>query len=267
MSRLATRFASLKNQKRKALISYVMAGDPTPNVTVPLLHDLVGAGADVIELGLPFSDPMADGPVIALAAERALAGGTSTLNVLDMVAEFRQQDKETPIVLMGYLNPLEIIGYDTFVKRAHDAGVDGLLLVDLPPEEAEQLDSVLKQYDMDSIFLLAPTSTDERIAHVLKHARGFIYYVSLKGVTGSSSLDVSEAAQRIAKVKAQTSLPVGVGFGIRDAETAKQMGSVADGVIVGSVLVKSFGEATASDAHLLAVAKIKELRAALDELV
>jgi tryptophan synthase alpha chain len=210
---------------------------------------------------------MADGPVIALAAERALAGGTNTLDVLNMVAEFRQKDKDTPIVLMGYLNPLEIIGYENFAKRASEAGVDGLLLVDLPPEEAGQLDVVLKQYDMDQIFLLAPTSTDQRIAHVLEHARGFIYYVSLKGVTGSSSLDVSEAAQRIAKVKSQTSLPVGVGFGIRDAETAKQMGSVADGVIVGTVLVKSFGDVAPAEAHQLAVAKIKELRAALDELV
>lgn len=267
MSRLAGRFAALKSQNRKALISYVMAGDPAPTVTVPLLHDMVRAGVDVIELGLPFSDPMADGPVIALAAERALAGGTSTLDVLNMVAEFRQKDQSTPVVLMGYLNPLEIIGYDNFVKKAKQAGVDGLLLVDLPPEEANTLDQVLKQYDMDPIFLLAPTSTDERISHVLNHARGFIYYVSLKGVTGSSALDVSEAAQRIAKVKSQTSLPVGVGFGIRDAETAKQMGSVADGVIVGTVLVKSFGETTATEAHQLAVAKIKELRAALDELV
>jgi tryptophan synthase alpha chain len=267
MSRLAARFSSLKSQHRKALVSYVMAGDPTPNVTVPLLHDLVAAGVDVIELGMPFSDPMADGPVIALAAERALAGGTNTLNVFEMVAEFRQKNNETPIVLMGYLNPVEIIGYENFTKRASEAGVDGLLLVDLPPEEAKDLDQVLKQYDIDPIFLLAPTSTDERIAHVLTQARGFIYYVSLKGVTGSGALDTTEAAARIAKVKQQTSLPVGVGFGIRDAATAKQMGSVADGVIVGSVLVQPFGEVPADQAHQQAVAKIKELRAALDELV
>lgn len=267
MSRLAARFSSLKNQHRKALVSYVMAGDPTPNITVPLLHDLVAAGVDVIELGMPFSDPMADGPVIALAAERALAGGTNTLNVLDMVAEFRQKNNDTPIVLMGYLNPVEIIGYENFSKRASSAGVDGLLLVDLPPEEAKDLDEVLKKYEIDPIFLLAPTSTDERIKHVLTKARGFIYYVSLKGVTGSGALDTTEAAARIAKVKQQTTLPVGVGFGIRDAETAKQMGSVADGVIVGTVLVKPFGEVSAEQAHQQAVAKIKELRAALDELV
>lgn len=267
MSRLAARFSSLKNQHRKALVSYVMAGDPTPNITVPLLHDLVAAGVDVIELGMPFSDPMADGPVIALAAERALAGGTNTLNVLDMVAEFRQKNNDTPIVLMGYLNPVEIIGYENFAKHASSAGVDGLLLVDLPPEEAKDLDEVLKKYEIDPIFLLAPTSTDERIKHVLTKARGFIYYVSLKGVTGSGALDTTEAAARIAKVKEQTTLPVGVGFGIRDAETAKQMGSVADGVIVGTVLVKPFGEVSAEQAHQQAVAKIKELRAALDELV
>lgn len=266
MSRLATRFSALKNNGRKALVSYIMAGDPTPQVTVPLLHDLVAAGADVLELGLPFSDPMADGPVIALAAERALAGGTNTLDVLAMVAEFRTTDAHTPIVLMGYLNPLEIIGYENFAKRASESGVDGLLLVDLPPEEAGDLDRILKDYDIDPIFLLAPTSTDARIKHVISQARGFIYYVSLKGVTGSAALDSNEAATRIAKVKAQTSLPVGVGFGIRDAATAKQMGRVADGVIVGTVLVQPFGEKSTQDAHELAVTKIKELRAALDEL-
>lgn len=267
MSRLAARFAFLKNNGRKALVSYVMAGDPAPEVTVPLLHALVVAGADVLELGLPFSDPMADGPVIALAAERALAGGTNTLKVLDMVAEFRQTDPDTPVVLMGYLNPLEIIGYEVFASRASRSGVDGLLLVDLPPEEAGELDPILQQYGLDPIFLLAPTSTDERIRHVLTQARGFIYYVSLKGVTGSAALDTTEAAARIAKVKAQTSLPVGVGFGIRDAETAKQMGSVADGIIVGSVLVQPFADYPPEQAQQLAVEKIKELRAALDELV
>ena len=267
MSRLAARFASLKTTGRKALVSYVMAGDPAPHVTVPLLHDLVAAGANVLEVGLPFSDPMADGPAIALAAERALAGGTNTLKVLEMVAEFRQTNTETPIVLMGYLNPLEIIGYENFAKRASSAGVDGLLLVDLPPEEAGELDVILKQYDLDPIFLLAPTSTDTRIQHVLNQARGFIYYVSLKGVTGSAALDTTEAAARIAKVKSQTSLPVGVGFGIRDASTAKQMGQVADGVIVGTVLVQPFGEHSPEIAHQMAVEKIKELRAALDEIV
>lgn len=186
MSRLATRFGQLKSQQRKALVSYVMAGDPQPQVTVPLLHQMVEAGVDVIELGLPFSDPMADGPVIALAAERALKGGTSTLDALNMIKEFRQKDTRTPVVLMGYLNPVEVIGYEKFVSYANECGVDGILLVDLPPEEAADFDTVLKKFDMDQIFLLAPTSTDERIQHVAKQARGFIYYVSLKGVTGRS---------------------------------------------------------------------------------
>ena len=175
MSRLATRFEQLKQQKRKALISYVMAGDPTPNVTAPLMHQMVSAGTDVIELGLPFSDPMADGPVISLAAERALAGGTSTLDVLTIVKEFREKDQQTPVILMGYLNPIEVIGYQAFVKQAQTSGVDGLLLVDLPPEESTQLNEALHQHQMDQIFLLAPTSTEERIQNVLKQASGFIY--------------------------------------------------------------------------------------------
>jgi len=246
MSRLATRFGQLKSQQRKALVSYVMAGDPHPQVTVPLLHQMVEAGVDVIELGLPFSDPMADGPVIALAAERALAGG---------------------VVLMGYLNPVEVIGYEKFVSTAHACGVDGILLVDLPPEEAAELDVVLKQFDMDQIFLLAPTSTDERIKHVVKQASGFIYYVSLKGVTGAATLDVAEAANRIAKIKAETDIPVGVGFGISDATSAKAMGGVADAVIVGSAFVKQFANLAPEQAVVETVNKVKELRAALDELV
>ena len=267
MSRLATRFAQLKSEGRKALVSYVMAGDPQPAVTVPLLHQMVAAGVDVLELGLPFSDPMADGPVIALAAERALAGGTNTLDALNMVKEFRQKDQDTPVVLMGYLNPVEVIGYENFVKTASDAGVDGVLLVDLPPEEASDLDAVLQQYNMDQIFLLAPTSTDQRIQHIVKQASGFIYYVSLKGVTGAASLDTAEAASRIAKIKQYTDVPVGVGFGISDAASAKAMGSVADAVIVGSAFVKLFASLPADQATEQAVNKVKELRAALDELV
>ena len=267
MSRLATRFEQLKSQQRKALVSYVMAGDPTPQVTTPLLHAMVEAGVDVIELGLPFSDPMADGPVIALAAERALAGGTNTLDALQMVKEFRKQDQQTPVVLMGYLNPVEVIGYQSFVEKAHEAGVDGLLLVDMPPEEATQLNTVLKKFNMDQIFLLAPTSTDQRIQDVVKHASGFVYYVSLKGVTGSASLDTASAAERIEKIKAQTSIPVGVGFGISDAASAKAMGQVADAVIVGSALVKPFETLDVDQAVKQTVEKIKELRVALDELV
>ena len=267
MSRLATRFAQLKSQQRKALVSYVMAGDPHPQVTVPLLHQMVDAGVDVIELGLPFSDPMADGPVIALAAERALAAGTNTLDALEMVKQFREKDTETPVVLMGYLNPVEVIGYERFVSTAHECGVDGVLLVDLPPEEAEDLKVVLKKFDMDQIFLLAPTSTDQRIQHVVNQASGFIYYVSLKGVTGAATLDVNEVAQRIEKIKSTTEVPVGVGFGISDAASAKAIGSVADAVIVGSAFVKPFAQTTPEQAVEQAVNKVKELRAALDELV
>jgi tryptophan synthase alpha chain len=267
MSRLASRFTQLQSQKRKALVSYVMAGDPHPQVTVDLLHNMVAAGVDVIELGLPFSDPMADGPVIALAAERALAGGTNTLDALNMVKAFREQDTTTPVVLMGYLNPVEVIGYEKFVSIANECGVDGVLLVDLPPEEASDFDAVLKKYDMDQIFLLAPTSTDERIKYVAEQARGFIYYVSLKGVTGAATLDVSEAAKRIQQIKAVTDVPVGVGFGISDAASAKAMGVAADAVIVGSAFVKQFATLAPEQAVIETVNKVKELRAALDELV
>ena len=265
MSRLAARFQQLQSQQRKALVSYVMAGDPQPQVTVPLLHQMVEAGVDVLELGLPFSDPMADGPVISLAAERALAGGTNTFNALDMVKAFRENDSTTPVVLMGYLNPVEVIGYQKFVEYAKDCGVDGVLLVDMPPESSHDFAAVLKQHDMDQIFLLAPTSTDQRIQTVAAQASGFIYYVSLKGVTGAASLDVSEAAERIAKIKKMTDIPVGVGFGISDAASAKAMGAVADAVIVGSALVKPFAELPADQAAVQTVNKIKELRAALDE--
>ncbi|WP_180060620.1 tryptophan synthase subunit alpha [Acinetobacter sp. YH12135] len=267
MSRLATRFAQLESQQRKALVSYVMAGDPHPEVTVPLLHQMVEAGVDVVELGLPFSDPMADGPVIALAAERALAGGTSTLKALDMVKEFRQKDQETPVVLMGYLNPVEVIGYEKFVEYANDCGVDGVLLVDLPPEEAQDFDNILKKYEMDQIFLLAPTSTPERIQFVANQASGFIYYVSLKGVTGAATLDVAEAATRLQQIKSVTNVPVGVGFGISDAASAKAMAAAADAVIVGSAFVKQFASLAPEQAVIATVNKVKELRAALDELV
>ncbi len=266
MSRIAGCFANLKSNNRKALIPYVMAGDPNPSVTVPLMHAMVAAGADLIELGLPFSDPMADGPVIALAAERALAAGTSTFHALDMVADFRKQDSVTPVVLMGYLNPIEIIGYEVFAARASSAGVDGLLIVDLPPEEAEELAETLVQHHIDPIFLLAPTTTDARIEHVVKAARGYVYYVSLKGVTGSSALDTVEVAARINAIRQKTDLPIGVGFGIHDRETAQGVGAAADGVIVGTALVRSFAEHDVIEAQSKIIAKIHELRQALDDL-
>ncbi len=266
MSRIASCFASLRAEQRKALIPYVMAGDPQPTVTVPLLHALVAAGADLLELGLPFSDPMADGPVIAYAAERALAAGTSTSHVFGMVQEFRQTDTKTPIILMGYLNPLEIIGYDRFCEQAAKAGVDGILIVDLPPEEAGLLEKSLQAHQLDPIFLLAPTSTPERIAYVTRAARGgYIYYVSLKGVTGSHTLNTEEVAERVASIQAQTSLPVAVGFGIHDAASAKAVGQVADGVIVGSALVKRFAVDTPEAAQQAATTLLGQMRAALDE--
>jgi tryptophan synthase alpha chain len=266
MSRIAACFATLKSNNRKALIPYVMAGDPNPSVTVPLLHAMVKAGADLIELGLPFSDPMADGPVIALAAERALAGKTSTFHAIDMVAEFRKNDSTTPIVLMGYLNPIEIIGYEKFAQRAEAAGVDGLLLVDLPPEEAGELDDVLAKHQIDPIFLLSPTTTDARIEHVVKAARGYVYYVSLKGVTGSSALDTDEVAARIHAIRQKTDLPIGVGFGIHDRQTAQAVGAAADGVIVGTALVRAFAEYDVTVAQSKIIEKLHELRQALDDL-
>ncbi len=266
MSRIAACFARLKANNRKALIPYIMAGDPAPDVTVPLLHAMVAAGADLIELGLPFSDPMADGPVIALAAERARAAGTSTFHAIDMVAEFRKTDHTTPIVLMGYLNPVEIIGYEAFAARAAQAGVDGLLMVDLPPEEIGELGEVLAAHQIDPIFLLAPTTTDARIEHVVKAARGYVYYVSLKGVTGSSALDTVEVARRLNAIKQKTDLPIGVGFGIHDLATAQAVGAAADGVIVGTALVRSFDELPVAEAQNKIIDKIKELRLALDDL-
>ena len=237
MSRIATRFAELKAQGRKALIPFVTAGDPNPNVTVPLLHAMVEAGADLIEMGVPFSDPMADGPVIQRASERALAQKVGLRNVLEMVKAFRDQDAVTPIILMGYLNPIENMGYAAFAQRAKEVGVDGVLTVDMPPEEGVVLEAELEKAGMDPIFLLAPTSTDARIERVTKAARGFVYYVSIKGVTGAQAPELSEVAERVQAIRARTDLPVGVGFGIKDAESAARIGALADAVVVGSALV------------------------------
>jgi tryptophan synthase alpha chain len=237
MSRITARFGSLREQGRTALIPFVTAGDPRPDVTVPLMHAMVEAGADLIELGVPFSDPMADGPVIQRSSERALEQHVSLHDVLDMVRQFRADDADTPIVLMGYLNPVEAMGYDTFAQAAAEAGVDGLLTVDLPPEEAEEAARVLEARGIDPIFLLAPTSTSERVRAIAAAARGFVYYVSLKGVTGAKSLDVASVADHLRPIRAVTDLPLGVGFGIKDAQTAAAVGQIADAVIVGSALV------------------------------
>jgi tryptophan synthase alpha chain len=243
VSRIAATFAALRAANRRGLIPFVTAGDPSIDVTVPLMHALVEAGADMVELGVPFSDPMADGPVIQRASERALHAGTNLAQVLDMVRDFRQQNAETPVILMGYLNPFEVAGYDAFAKAAADAGVDGVLTVDLPPEEADDFLTAVRPNDLDLIFLLAPTSNEARIRRICDTASGYVYYVSLKGVTGASSLDVASVAEKVNEIKRFTQLPVGVGFGISDAETAAEIAAVSDAVVVGSVLVKAI-EAT-----------------------
>lgn len=266
MSRIQARFSALQAAGRKALIPYITAGDPAPAVTLPLMHDLVAAGADVIELGIPFSDPMADGPVIQLAMERALAHEVSLRQVLQMVAEFRQRDNETPVVLMGYLNPVERMGYDEFAREAAEAGVDGVLTVDLPPEEAADVVPLFKARGLDTIFLLAPTTTLERARSICQQASGYVYYVSLKGVTGSSALDVTDVANKLDMLRTVTDLPIGVGFGIRDGATAAAVGEVADGVVVGSVLVNQIAaNADDPDAARKAIsAIIAEMRGAMD---
>ncbi|MET0046738.1 MAG: tryptophan synthase subunit alpha [Sedimenticola sp.] len=237
MSRIRGRFEQLKAQGRTALVPYVTAGDPNPQVTVPLMHAMVEAGADIIELGVPFSDPMADGPVIQRASERALEHKVSLRDVLEMVRSFRQKDADTPVILMGYLNPIEIMGYATFAEAAADAGVDGVLTVDIPPEESAELLEALRPRELDPIFLLAPTSTDERIKRICDAASGFVYYVSVKGITGAANLAVDEVADKVAKIRSVTDLPVGVGFGIKNPETAQSISRIADAVIVGSALV------------------------------
>ena len=267
MTRLAARFAQLKKQGRVALIPYIMAGDPQPAVTVALMHALVGAGADVLELGVPFSDPMADGPVIQQAAERALKHRISLRHVFDMVREFRQQDSNTPVVLMGYLNPIEVLGYAVFAKEAAKAGVDGVLTVDLPPEEAEEFVSAMRAQGLDPIFLLAPTSDSERLRRILAVASGFVYYVSLRGVTGAAHLDLTEVRAKVSAIKKQTALPVGVGFGIGTPEDAARVAAFADAVVVGSALVKRIAALAATPDKIPAQAAtfLASLRAAMDE--
>ncbi|OPH39149.1 tryptophan synthase subunit alpha [Moraxella equi] len=272
MTRISQTFAILKQQNKKALIPYIMAGDPNPSVTVDLMHELALHGADIIEIGLPFSDPMADGAVISLAGERALAGGTSTTQAVQMVGEFRKTNQSTPVLLMGYLNPVEIIGYDNFLNLCEQNGVDGLLLVDLPPNEtSDDLSEQLAQKAINQIFLLAPTTEKDRRQAVLKRGSGFIYYVSVKGVTGSRALNTDEVARQVQAIKADTELPICVGFGIRDGESAKAVATFADGVIVGSELVRHFAD-VGDDKDKLELAidkvlsKMDELRQAIDSL-
>lgn len=266
MSRIAACFQALKSQGKTALIPYITAGDPHPSVTVPLMHRMVEAGADIIELGVPFSDPMADGPTIQLAHERALEHGVSLHDILAMVKEFRQTNQVTPVVLMGYLNPIEIMGHEAFAKAAEDAGVDGALTVDLPPEEGMGVLPAFRKHGIDPIFLISPTTPAMRMKSVAQAGSGFLYYVSLKGVTGASTLDVGVVAERIAQIREHTDLPLGVGFGIKDAESAAAVGQVADAVVVGSAVIKQI-EAN-PDEHAAIMDGISELlgsmRAALD---
>ncbi len=266
MSRLHTCFEFLQREGRKALIPYITAGDPAPEQTVPLMHTLVESGADILELGVPFSDPMADGPVIQAACERALKHRINLRQILELVSCFRQQDAVTPVVLMGYLNPVEIMGYTEFATAAADAGVDGVLTVDLPPEEAGPLISALRSVSIDPVFLIAPTSTDARIETICQQASGFVYYVSLKGVTGAANLDISAVRDKLATIRRHTTLPVGVGFGIHDAETASHVARIADAVVVGSALVKCIA-ATPNDSEQIRVSigrLLRSMREAMD---
>ncbi len=267
MPRIAKRFAELKRTGRCALIPYITAGDPEAWITVPLMHALVECGADILELGVPFSDPMADGPVIQRASERALKHNVSLAQVLTMVREFRAKDNDTPVVLMGYLNPIEVMGYAWFAQQTAEAGVDGVLTVDLPPEEAVDLNSALRGYSIDSVFLLAPTSPAERIQLIAGAASGFIYYVSLRGVTGASHIDLAEVTAKLKLIRAHTDLPVGVGFGIGTPEAAASVAEIADAVIVGSAIVKRMEEFAAEpDKILIELPKfLAQLRAAMDQ--
>ncbi|MGB5539696.1 MAG: tryptophan synthase subunit alpha [Gammaproteobacteria bacterium] len=266
MSRIAERFVRLREQRRKALIPYITAGDPLPTVTVPLLHALVGAGADLLEVGVPFSDPMADGPVIQAACERALEHHVTLHQVLDMVREFRRQDMSTPVILMGYLNPIEVWGYVDFAAAAAAAGVDGVLTVDMPPEEAGGLVEALRKHDLDTIFLLAPTSNEERMRLVSELASGFLYYVSFKGVTGANRLDVGAVEVKLQELRRLTQLPIGVGFGIRDAASAAQVAAIADAVVVGSALVGRIPDLLEQPESIPGqlAAIVGEMRAAID---
>ena len=238
MSRIENTFAQLQQQNKSALIAFITAGDPGLGVTVPLMHALVQAGADILELGIPFSDPMADGPVIQQASERALSAGVGTADVLNLLRTFREHDTTTPVVLMGYLNPIEVMGYEQFAAAIDTAGADGIIVVDMPPEEGAELNAVLRQHGIDRVFLLAPTSTPERIKLICEQARGFIYYVALRGVTGASHLDLAEVEPRIDDIKNRSELPVGVGFGIDSPAAAAVVAKFADAVIVGSALVR-----------------------------
>jgi len=264
MSRIQARFASLASARRKALIPYITAGDPHPSLTVALLRTLVEAGADILELGVPFSDPMADGPVIQRSGERALKHGVGLADVLGMVRDFRKQDSTTPIVLMGYANPIEAMGSASFLEKAKAADIDGVIVVDYPPEECVEFSALAKKNGIDPVFLLAPTSTEKRIEEVARIGSGYLYYVSLRGVTGASHIDLLDVAARIPKIRAATHLPIGVGFGIRDAESARRVAETADAVVIGSRIIQEIESAGPQDSISRVKAFLKPIRQALD---
>jgi tryptophan synthase alpha chain len=266
LNRIDATFAGLRASGRTALISYVAAGDPAPATTVPLLHALVAAGADIVELGVPFSDPMADGPVIQRASERALAQDVGLSDVLGMVAEFRTRDAATPIVLMGYANPIEAMGTAEFAARAQRASVDGVIVVDYPPEEAGDFASLLGTHGLAPIFLLSPTTSQARIAAIARMARGYLYYVSLKGVTGAGHLDTSEVVARLSEIRKHVDLPIGVGFGIRDAASAQAIAAHADAVVIGSRIIQEMEAGPAEQAPERAAAWLGTIRRAVDKV-
>ena len=264
MSRIQQTFATLKQQGKKALIPYITAGDPHPRLTVDLMHELVRTGADIIELGVPFSDPMADGPVIQRASERALAHHVSLNHVLEMVQAFRVKNTTTPVVLMGYANPVEAMGTERFADRAKAAGVDGVLTVDYPPEECGEFVRLLKARNIDPIFLLSPTTEPARVQTIVDMASGFVYYVSLRGVTGAQNLDIVDVAKHIAIIRKKTGLPIGVGFGVRDAATARAIAHVADAVVVGSRMVQAIEQSNEQNVVANVAALMTELRSAIN---
>jgi len=264
MSRIGPRFTKLARERRKGLLPYIAAGDPTPELTVPLMHALASAGADVIELGVPFSDPMADGPVIQRASERAIRNGVGLRRTLALVSEFRRDDAQTPVVLMGYANPIEAFGIEAFARAARAAGVDGVLVVDYPPEECETFAATMRAAEIDPIFLLAPTSTDERIERIARIASGYLYYVALTGTTGAGTLDVGSVLARIPRIKQHSRVPVGVGFGIKDAASAQAVARVADAVAIGTRLIQEL-ENTPRERAVEALGKLlSDIRRAID---
>jgi tryptophan synthase alpha chain len=265
VSRIASTFETLRHDGRKALIPFVTAGDPTPASAVPLMHALVAGGADIIELGVPFSDPMADGPVIQRSSERALKHGVTLRDVIGYVAEFRKTNAHTPVVLFGYANPVEAMGAERFADAAKSAGADGVLIVDYPPEEAEAMVGLLDARGLDTIFLLSPTTTDERLGRVAALGRGYLYYVSLKGVTGAAHIDLADVSRRLARIRTFTKLPVGVGFGIRDPETARRIAGVSDAVVIGSRLVQEIESSGPAEVNARVTAFMRGIREAMDK--